>query len=114
MTVQCYLPRRAFEALDHAMIRATARIVGVERPRWEWSTTKIPNYAPPASGCLTVNDEMAICLVEALQQQLTKAIAKANRELADETRVAIERLTTAIETAKQPYQSRSPGFGWNS
>ncbi len=111
-TVQCYLPRLAFEALDMPALVALARIAGVERPRVESSTHKIPASQPASSVRVTTNLEMALCLVEAFKQQAATAEAKGNGPLLIASAQAVKALFDAIDEARQA--PRGTGFGPNS
>ena len=66
-SVQAYLPRRAFEALDLPLIVRIATLAGIDRPRIESSTHKIPSNIPAGSTRVTCSREMALALVEALR-----------------------------------------------
>ena len=56
--VQTYVPRRAFEALDLPLVVKLAKLAGVDRPRVESSTHKIPANIPAGSTRVTCSLEM--------------------------------------------------------
>lgn len=112
MSVQCYLPRLAFDALDVPAIIAVARIAGVERPRIESSTHKIPDSQPAGSIRITTSLDMALCLVEAFAQRAGKAETEQNGALIVACAKAVKSLFDAIDETRKAPQSR--GFGPNS
>jgi hypothetical protein len=71
--VQTYVPTRAFDALDMPLIVRLARLAGIDRPRIESSTHKIPSNIPAGSTRVTCSLEMAHALVEAFGQQAMRA-----------------------------------------
>lgn len=112
MSVQAYLPRLAFDALDLKTIVAVAQLAGVERTRVESSTHKIPSEQPAASVRVTCSLEMALCLIEALRQQAARADERQEGALVVSSALAVKALLDAIETLnKAPTSQR---FGPNS
>jgi hypothetical protein len=100
-SVQCYLPRRAFDALDMPAIITVAKMAGVERPRVESSTHKIPDYVPAGSVRVTCSLEMAACLVEAFTQQTERAEKKHEGALVVDSALAAKALLDGMEEANR-------------
>ena len=99
-TVQAYIPRRAFDALDLPQIVRMATLAGIDRPRIESSTHKIPDNIPAVSTRVTCSLEMALALVEALRQQAARA--GNDGELHTATVHAKAALLAAIEEYHRP------------
>jgi hypothetical protein len=100
-SVQCYVPRRAFEALDMPTIIAVAKLAGVERPRVESSTHKIPDYVPAGSVRVTCSMAMAACLVEAFTQQTERAENKQDGALVVDSALAAKALLDGMDEARR-------------
>lgn len=105
-SVQTYVPRRAFDTLDMPLIVRLARLAGIDRPRIEASTHKIPSSIPAGSTRITCSLEMALGLVEAFRQQAAQADARQDGELVIATAGAVKALLDAIEDYHAP---RRPG-----
>lgn len=112
MSVQAYLPRLAFEALDLKMIIAVAKLAGVDRPRVESSTFRIPAEQPASSVRVTCSLEMATCLIEAFTQQAERASARQDGPLIHASAAAAKALLDEIGKLNQP--PTSARFGPNS
>jgi hypothetical protein len=113
VSVQTYIPRRAFDALDMPLIIKLARLAGIDRPRIESSTHKIPGNQPAGSVRITCSLEMALALVEAFRQQATRAEERGEPELLVASAHAVGKLFAAIDEARTPPPG-SPRFGTNS
>lgn len=100
-SVQCYLPRRAFDALDMRTIIAVAKLAGVERPRVESSTHRIPDSVPAGSVRVTCSLDMAACLVEAFTQQTERAEKKQDGALVVDSALAAKALLDGMAEAQR-------------
>ena len=100
--VQTYLPRRAFEALDLPLIVKLARLAGVDQPRVEYSTHKIPGNIPAGSIRVTCSFEMALALVEAFKQQALRAEERGESALLVGSTTTVAALLAAIEEYHAP------------
>lgn len=104
--VQTYVPRRAFDALDLPKIVQIAKLAGIDHPRVEYSTHKIPASIPVGSTRLTCSWEMALALVEAFKQQAARAEDRQDGELLIATAKAVAALLAAIEDSQRPPTTR--------
>jgi hypothetical protein len=99
--VQTYVPRRAFDALDLTLIVQLAKIAGVDRPRIESSTHKIPSNIVAGSVRLTCSLEMALALVESFRQQAVRAEGR-DADLVISSATACTALLAAIDEYHAP------------
>ncbi len=111
MSVQAYLPRRAFDALDLPLIVKLAKLAGIDSPRIESSTFKIPSNQAAGSVRITCSLEMALALLEAFRQQALRSEGK-DGELVIATAHAVGALLAAIDDTRRA--TPAPGFGTNS
>jgi hypothetical protein len=95
-SVQTYVPRRAFDALDIPQIVRMATLAGIDRARIESTTHEIPSSIPAASTRVTCSLEMALALLEALRQQATYAEEREDEGLLSATAEAVGALRAAI------------------
>jgi hypothetical protein len=100
--VQAYLPRPAFDALDLPLIVRLARLAGVDQPRVEYSTYRIPSNIRAGSTRVTCSFEMALALVEAFKQQAARTETANNRELLTASADAVAALLAAIDEYHRP------------
>lgn len=101
-SVQTYVPTRAFDALDMPLIVQLAKLAGIDRPRIESSTHKIPSSVPAGSTRVTCSLEMALALVEAFRQQARTAETAGDAALLVATTRAVTALFEAIEDYHAP------------
>jgi hypothetical protein len=101
-SVQAYLPRRAFDALDIPQIVRMATLAGIDRPRIESSTHRIPANIPAESTRVTCSLEMALALVEAFRQQIAYAEEREHEDLLSATAEAVGALRAAIGECHGP------------
>ncbi len=108
-SVQVYLPRRAFDALDMPLIVQLAKLAGIDRPRIESSTHKIPSNLPAGSTRITCSLEMSLALAEAFRQQAARAEEAKDSELLIATAHAVAALFAAIDECQKPRGARGSG-----
>ena len=94
-SLQCYLPRRAFEALDVAAIRDCAREMGVSPVRFEHST----HHVPRVTTRLTCSIHMAVVFVECFARL---AESGQGNEITIPSAQAVSALFKAIDDARTP------------
>ena len=102
-SVQAYVPRLAFDALDIPLIVRVATLAGIATPRLESSTDEIPASIPAGSTRVTCSLEMAHALVEALRQQAAYAEEREDAELLSVTAEAVGALSAAIDQYQKPH-----------
>jgi hypothetical protein len=95
--VQAYVPRRAFDALDIPLVVRLAKLAGIDRPRIESSTHKIPANIRAGSTRVTCSLEMALVLVDAFRHLAAYAEEREDGELLSATAEAVGALVAVIE-----------------
>ena len=100
-SVQAHVPRKAFDALDLANIVGLAKVAGIDRPRVESSTHKIPNTYPFAVTRVTCSIEMALAIVEAFKLLASKAEEAHDTDLLIAVAHAVKALLDGADEARE-------------